>query len=1155
MASVIKNKYFTLPNEFAKVKHVSFSNLSIRPDIGIQERIVALIKECRYAFSLENIACDGTTHGGYIPIQIAPVFKQVILEKTDVCHSANILANIQEYGVSNILLEEDESAKPLNSRDMVYLNGIVKHFFFVDGDKPSVVFSVHTDNHSLLSCHYKHSYTVSHTSWRLYIADEQHNTFCEYFSTFLNRETHELSYDNLIHFCMIVKNGGAQLEEMLKENMPNFDEWTIVDTGSTDETVAIIERTLVGKKRGKLYHCPFTNFRDTRNICFDLAEKQSHFPCKYMMMLDDTYVVRGNLRNFLMEVRGDQVADSYSMYITTDDTKYASNRILRTDTKLRYKHKIHEVLDDNNNVNVIMSEETANILDRRFPYMETRTMERKKQDLQWLQEEIEDNPTEPRHYYYLAQTYNLLVEHQKAFDAFQKRAEFKNSGFIQERVDAAFESARLANFQLKRPWEECLKLYETAWHIDESRPESLYFIGIHYFLEERYSKAYPYFKQAFELGFPAHCQHSLKPTLSFHFLPIFLTKTCYFIKDWVLGLNSAMFFLQHNKEGDESYHEMVSWMRIFSHYVQYSVSPDVQPFLLSANEKPLFCFLADGGFEEWSGKTILTKGVGGSETYIIEMARHIQRMDHFQVVVFCRCSVPEVFEGTMYRPINEWYSFVKTTYVHTCVISRFTEYIPAACSAYIENIHIVLHDLMIPGTVIINNQKIKKIYCLTPWHSRYVQENFPILSDKIVPFSYGINAEAFPIENNPVVPYSFIYSSFPDRGLLPLLQMWSHIIERQPKASLNIFCNLEGEWVNRVQPEQMSLIRRFLTSAPSHYNIRLHGWTDKKTLFQTWAQTDIWFYPCIFKETFCMTALEAAASRTLVITNDLAALQDTVNNRGIVIPGDALTTEWKEQALKQLYPYLTNTISEEDLAHKNTLLNKNVEWASTLSWASQAQRLCNQYILTEPYEYKGMYNWTNGLPTPQDRDIFLQVVRNLAEKYRVKNQPINLLEIGSWAGISLIHLMQEMPSSIATVVDTWKDYEESGSVVKVEKMGVMEAFKRNIFKANLNHRVRIRKGDSCDILQGFIREGQNFDFIYVDGSHLMLETYSDCILAWSLLNKGGVMVIDDYLFENGNELLSNLEKPKEAIDHFLKKKKGEYTVLHFGYRVFLEKNV
>lgn len=1151
MTSIPKKRYFSLPNEFSKADHKIFTNLIIRPDVGFQERIVAIIKELRYAFSLEKITCYSCSHGGFIPINISHVFKNIVLKNTDFMHSANIKKNMEEFGISNIFFDNETTKLNSVEKEMLFLNDNIRNLEF-EKDKTPVVFSCHYENHSFLSSQYKYSYSVSYSSWRIYISDEYNQIFSDYFSTFLSKETGDLFYDNLVHFCMIVKNGGEQLEEMLKLNMPNFDEWTIVDTGSTDDTVKIIEKTLVGKKRGKLYHYPFTNFRDTRNLCLDLAEKQSLVPCKYLMMLDDTYVVCGDLRKFLMEVRGDQIADSYSMYVTTDDTKYASNRILRTETRLRYKHKIHEVLNDENNVNVIMFEENANILDRRFPYMETRTMERKRQDLEWLLEEIRDHPTEPRHYYYLAQTYNLLGEHQKAFEAFQKRVEFKNSGFIQERVDAAFESARIANFQLKKTWDECLKLYETAWRIDESRPESLYFIGIHYFLEEQYSKAYPYFKKAYELGFPAHCQHSLKPTLSFHFLPIFLTKTCYFMKDWVLGLDSAQFFLKHNKEGDESFEEMVSWMKIFAHLVQYSVCPDVSPFSLSINEKPILCFLADGGFEEWSGKTILTKGVGGSETYIIEMARNIQKLGYFQVVVFCRCSVAENFEDVIYRPLNEWYSFIKTNYIHTCIISRFTEYIPTAVLSYIENIHVVLHDLIIPGTVIINHQKIKKVFCLTEWHCKYVKEIFPILEDKIVTFSYGINSEAFP--STLIVPYSFIYSSFPDRGLLPLLQIWSKIIEIQPKASLNIFCNLEGEWVNRVQPEQMALIRRFLTNAPNHYNIRLHGWTDKQTLFQYWAKTDIWFYPCIFKETFCMTALEAAASRTFVFTNDLAALQNTVGNRGIVITGDAFTPEWQERALNMLFPYLQEPVSNDNLLIKNNLLNENAKWASELSWFSQAEKLCQQHILTEVYEYRGLYNWTNGLPTPQDRDIFLQVIRNFTEKYRQKGLPISILEIGTWTGISLINLLQEMPSAIATVIDTWTDYEEIGSLIKVEKMGVMNAFKKNIYKAQLNHRVRIRKGDSEIILQDLIREGQDFDFIYVNGSHLLLETYSDCILSWSLLNKGGVMVIDDYLFESDNELLSYLEKPKNAIDHFLKKKKGEYNLLHIGYRVFLEKN-
>ena len=53
-----------------------------------------------------------------------------------------------------------------------------------------------------------------------------------------------------------------------------------------------------------------------------------------------------------------------------------------------------------------------------------------------------------------------------------KRCEFINSGFLQERVDAAFEAARLANFKLEYSWDKCEELYNKAFKIDESRPET-----------------------------------------------------------------------------------------------------------------------------------------------------------------------------------------------------------------------------------------------------------------------------------------------------------------------------------------------------------------------------------------------------------------------------------------------------------------------------------------------------------------------------------------------------------------------------------------------------------------------------------------------------------------------------------------------------------
>ena len=80
-----------------------------------------------------------------------------------------------------------------------------------------------------------------------------------------------------------------------------------------------------------------------------------------------------------------------------------------------------------------------------------------------LYEEVEEDKMNPRNYYYLAQTYNLLKDYEKAYEFFLKRAEFTNSGFIQERIDALFEAARIANFKLNKPWDEFMNLYEKAY--------------------------------------------------------------------------------------------------------------------------------------------------------------------------------------------------------------------------------------------------------------------------------------------------------------------------------------------------------------------------------------------------------------------------------------------------------------------------------------------------------------------------------------------------------------------------------------------------------------------------------------------------------------------------------------------------------------------
>ena len=82
-----------------------------------------------------------------------------------------------------------------------------------------------------------------------------------------------------------------------------------------------------------------------------------------------------------------------------------------------------------------------------------------------------------------------------------------------------------------------------------------------------------------------------------------------------------------------------------------------------------------------------------------------------------------------------------------------------------------------------------------------------------------------------------------------------------------------------------------------------------------------------------------------------------------------------------------------------------------------------------------------------------------------------------------------------------------------------------------------------------IIQGSSFDFIYIDGSHKCLDVYMDACMAWKLLKPNGILGFDDYEFNIGDLLNS----PHEAINHFMETIKGEFTLLHQGYRIFIHK--
>jgi len=71
-----------------------------------------------------------------------------------------------------------------------------------------------------------------------------------------------------------------------------------------------------------------------------------------------------------------------------------------------------------------------------------------------------------------------------------------------------------------------------------------------------------------------------------------------------------------------------------------------------------------------------------------------------------------------------------------------------------------------------------------------------------------------------------------------------------------------------------------------------------------------------------------------------------------------------------------------------------------------------------------------------------------------------------------------------------------------------------------------------------------------DGSHLEFDCYSDLIISWKLFANGGLLAIDDYLYNREGAVV---DSPFEGVNHFLNKFQKEIKILHKGYRVFLVK--
>ena len=155
---------------------------------------------------------------------------------------------------------------------------------------------------------------------------------------------------------------------------------------------------------------------------------------------------------------------------------------------------------------------------------------------------------------------------------------------------------------------------------------------------------------------------------------------------------------------------------------------------------------------------------------------------------------------------------------------------------------------------------------------------------------------------------------------------------------------------------------------------------------------------------------------------------------------------------------------------------------------------------------------------------------------------LQAVEIGSFEGRSACWIVQNLligENSRLICIDPFADYP-----------GQEANFDHNVRAAGCAERIVKIRGRSQQLLP-YLAAG-SYDFIYVDGSHEVLDVLQDAAMCWRLVRPGGLLVFDDYehsLFPNSFGMSAG-----PAIDTFLGLVKGQYELIFQDWQVAVRKN-
>ena len=288
---------------------------------------------------------------------------------------------------------------------------------------------------------------------------------------------------------MIVKNESKVIKRLLDSVQPLIDSYCICDTGSTDNTIEIIEAfSREYNIPGKIVQEPFQDFGYNRtfalNQCIYMGDAD------YLLLMDADMILKIDPMFSISQLKESMTGDAYHIFQGSDAFFYKNVRILKNKPGFSYWGVTHEYVQTPPDTKYVDIPKTGMFINDIGDGGSK--SEKFVRDIRLLLKGLEENPDNVRYTFYLANSYRDDKQYHKAIETYKKRC--KLGGWIEEVWHSYYSIGNC--YKELDDMANAIFYWLEAYHYYPDRLENLYEIILYYRKAGHNTVAYSFYELA-----------------------------------------------------------------------------------------------------------------------------------------------------------------------------------------------------------------------------------------------------------------------------------------------------------------------------------------------------------------------------------------------------------------------------------------------------------------------------------------------------------------------------------------------------------------------------------------------------------------------------------------------------------------------------------